>query len=271
MRRIPAGLLIALWLGSAQSSHAAENPFPRVASAYLVRIQGQEVWAGESTKRLPPASLTKMMTGLLIAEGGRLDATVTVGQAAARETGSRLGLQTGDRMTAADLLTATLVRSANDACHALADWRAGSEARFVRLMNRRAAELGLRDTRFVNACGHDAPGHHASAADLAMLAETAMRLPTFAEPVARETARVRTLDGGREFLIENTNALIGRLPGAIGVKSGYTRKAGKSLVALAEREGVRVLLVLLNASNRWWDAHIILERAFALGPESRGA
>jgi D-alanyl-D-alanine carboxypeptidase (penicillin-binding protein 5/6) len=97
-----------------------------------------------------------------------------------------------------------------------------------------------------------------------------MRHPVFAELVATSDIRLRTIDGRREFLAENTNALIGRFPGAIGVKSGYTRKAGRSLVALAEREGVRALVVLLNAPNRWWDAHSILERAFALGPESRG-
>jgi serine-type D-Ala-D-Ala carboxypeptidase (penicillin-binding protein 5/6) len=270
-RWVPGGFLIAFSLTIATAVSGAENPFPGVASAYLIKIEEQTVWAGGATKRLPPASLTKIMTALLAIEAGRLDEVVVIGQAAARETGSRLGLKAGDRMTAADLLTATLVRSANDACHALADWRAGSEARFVRLMNRRAAELGLRDTRFVNACGHDAPGHYASASDLAALAEVAMRRPLFAELVARSEARLRTVDRRREFLIENTNALIGRFPGAIGVKSGYTRKAGRSLVALAQREGIRVLLVLLNAPNRWWDAHAILERAFALAPEPRGA
>jgi D-alanyl-D-alanine carboxypeptidase (penicillin-binding protein 5/6) len=263
---LAAGILLAI----ATACSGIENPFPSMASAYLVRVKERTIWAGGETRRLPPASLTKMMTGLLIAEAGRLNEVVTVGQAAARETGSRLGLKVGDRLTVADLLAATLVRSANDACHALADWRAGSDVRFVRLMNRRAASLGLRDTRFVNACGHDAPGHYASAWDLAALAESAMRHPVFAELVATSDIRLRTIDGRREFLAENTNALIGRFPGAIGVKSGYTRKAGRSLVALAERAGVRALVVLLNAPNRWWDAHSILERAFALGPESRG-
>ena len=154
-RRWGAGRVLAclLLLVSAGPAAAAENPFPSVASAYLVKIQGRTVWAGGASRRLPPASLTKIMTALLVLETGRPDDVVTVSRAAARETGTRLGLRVGERLTVTDLLTATLVRSANDACRALADWREGSEARFVRLMNRRASALGLRDTHFANACG----------------------------------------------------------------------------------------------------------------------
>jgi D-alanyl-D-alanine carboxypeptidase (penicillin-binding protein 5/6) len=129
-------------------------------------------------------------------------------------------------------------------------------------MNRRAAELGLRDTRFANACGWDAARHYSSAGDLAALAEAALRLPVFARLVAMPEATVRTVDG-REFVVQNTNLLLGRLPGVVGVKSGLTRKGGRCLVALAERRGVRVLVVLLNGSNRWWDAAGLIEHAFA--------
>jgi D-alanyl-D-alanine carboxypeptidase (penicillin-binding protein 5/6) len=264
-----AGCALACLLLAAPTA-ATDNPFPDIASAYLVKVQDREIWAANPVKRLAPASLTKIMTALVALSAYRPDAAVTVSRAAARETGSRLGLRAGDRMRVADLFAATLVGSANDACHALADWRAGNEARFVRLMNRHAAALGLRDTHFVNACGHDAPGHYSSARDLAALAEEAMRHPVFSTVVAMQEARLRNVNGSREFTIENTNALLGRFPGAIGVKTGYTRKAGSCLVALAEREGRRVLLVMLNASNRWWDAHDLLDRAFALAAEQSG-
>jgi serine-type D-Ala-D-Ala carboxypeptidase (penicillin-binding protein 5/6) len=263
--------LALLVLAAPGLAPGAENPFPTVATAYLLRVQGETVWAGEADARLAPASLTKIMTALLVLEAYQPQAVVTVGRAAAAETGTRLGLTRGDRMSVADLLTATLLHSGNDACHALADWRAGDQASFVRLMNRRAVELGLTNTRFANACGHDAPGHYASARDLAKLAESALNHPVFAELVARPEARLGTADGRRRFDIGNRNALIGRFPGAIGVKSGSTPKAGKCLVALAERDGIRALLVLLNAPNRWWDAHGLLERAFALAAERRGA
>jgi D-alanyl-D-alanine carboxypeptidase (penicillin-binding protein 5/6) len=210
------------------------------------------------------------MTALLVLERERLEDVAAVGRTAAAETGSRLGLAVGERMRVSDLLAAALIVSANDACHALADWHAGSERAFVEQMNRRAAQLGLRATRFANACGHDAAGHYSSAQDLAKLAEAALRHPAFAELVARPTHTLHTADGRRRFALTNSNALIGRFPGAVGVKSGYTRKAGKCVIALAERDGVRVLLVLLNAPNRWWDAHGMLERAFAAVAEQRG-
>ena len=250
-------------------AHGAQDRFPGIASAYLVRVQGETLWEGNSARRLPQASLTKIMTALLVLEAYRPAEVVTVGKSAAAETGSRLGLQAGERMQVDALLAATLLRSANDACHALADWRAGSESRFVALMNRRAAALGLTDTRYANACGLDAPGHYSSARDLATLTDAAMRHPVFARLVARTEAQIRTADGGRAFRVANGNALIGRLPGAIGVKSGYTRRAGPCVSALAERHGTQVLLVMLNGANRWWDAHGLIEQAFAEAGQPR--
>jgi D-alanyl-D-alanine carboxypeptidase (penicillin-binding protein 5/6) len=255
------GILLCLLLCT--PARGAEDRFPGIASAYLVRVRNEILWASNPAKRLPPASLTKIMTALLILEAYRPEAVVTVGKAAAAETGSRLGLKAGERMRVEDLLAATLIRSANDACHALADWRAGSQTRFVTLMNRRATELGLSDTHYANACGLDAAGHYSSAQDLATLTDAAMRHPPFAALVARTEVQVQTADGRRQFRVANRNALVGRLPGAIGVKSGYTRKAGPCVAALAERDGVRVLLVMLNGSNRWWDAHGLIEQAFA--------
>jgi D-alanyl-D-alanine carboxypeptidase (penicillin-binding protein 5/6) len=263
-------LLIAVALASAVA-RAADDPFPHIGAAYLVKVQGEPLWAGHAETPLAPASLTKVMTALLVLERYRADELVTIGRAAAAESGARLGLKSGERVSLTDLLAATLIHSANDACHALADWHSGSEQAFVARMNQRAAELGLAHTRFRNACGHDAPGHFSTAQDLAALTETALRHPLFAQLVARTSTTLRTADRRRQFTLENKNALIGRFPGAIGVKSGYTRMAGKCVIALAEREGVRVLLVLLNAPNRWWDAHGVLERAFAVVGEKRGA
>ncbi|HQU14264.1 MAG TPA: D-alanyl-D-alanine carboxypeptidase, partial [Thermodesulfobacteriota bacterium] len=164
-----------------------------------------------------------------------------------------------------DLLAATLLGSANDACHVLADHVAGSEKKFVDIMNARARELGLSGTRFANACGHDAPGMRSTARDLARLAETAMGNPVFAKMTGLEDGWISTADGGKKFSLKNKNLLIGRYRGAIGVKTGFTGSAGKCLVALAERGGKRVLLVLLNAPDRWWKAEEILDAAFAHG------
>jgi D-alanyl-D-alanine carboxypeptidase (penicillin-binding protein 5/6) len=170
-----------------------------------------------------------------------------------------------------ELLAATLIGSANDACHVLAEHVAGSEAKFVTLMNARAREMGLSDTRFANACGHDAPQMRSTARDLARLAETAMGNPVFSKMAGLEDGWISTADAGKKFPLRNTNLLIGRYRGAIGVKTGFTRSAGKCLVGLAERGGKRILLVLLNAPDRWWKAEEILDAAFARGSGASSA
>jgi D-alanyl-D-alanine carboxypeptidase (penicillin-binding protein 5/6) len=246
---------------AACSVHAVEDPFPRVAEAYLVKRSGVVIWAGHADARLAPASLTKMMTALVALESGRLDETVTVSRAASRESGSRIGLKAGQQLRVRDLLAAMVVRSANDACRALADHFGVT---FVPRMNQRALALELRDTQFVDACGHDRPGQYSTATDLARLAEHAMAQPEFARLARSQRITLATVDGRRKFYLTTTNALLGRYEGAIGVKTGTTGRAGNCLVAIAERKGVRVVLVLLNARNRWGQAQGMLDRAFEL-------
>jgi D-alanyl-D-alanine carboxypeptidase (penicillin-binding protein 5/6) len=256
---IAAYVLLSGWA----AAHAGNLPFPVEAASYLVQVNDETRWESEVGRRLPPASLTKIMTVLLVLEQYQPEEVVTVSSAAARETGTRLGLKAGERMRVGDLLAASLLMSANDACHSLADHVAGDEQRFVQLMNRRAGEWGLKATHFTNACGHDAAQHYSSASDLATLAGKALGYPAFVELVAKRALTIQSADGSRSFALENKNALIGRYDGAVGVKTGYTRKAGKCLIALAQRGGVKVLLVMLHASNRWWDASDILDYAFS--------
>lgn len=220
------------------------------------------IWAGHPAERVAPASLTKMMSALVAIESGRLDETVTVSRAASRESGSRIGLKAGQQLRMRELLGAMVVRSANDACRAIADHFGVT---FVTRMNQRAASLGLRDTQFVDPCGHDKPGQYSTAIDLARLAEQAMQHAEFARLARTERLTISTVDG-RKFRFNTTNALLGRYEGAIGVKTGSTGRAGNCVVALAERNGVRVLLVLLHANNRWWTAHGMLDEAFAQPP-----
>jgi len=266
--------LLLLWLlGTALSGWAQQDPFPRIADAYWLEINGAPVWRKQADQRLPPASLTKMMTALLVLEQPALpqvlQATVTVSRAAAQETGSRIALRAGEQLSVADLLSATLMASANDACRALADHLGGSQAGFVRLMNARAQQLGLGNTRFVNACGHDAPGHYASARDLATLARALIRHPLALTLASQREQTIRSIDGKRSFVLKTTNALLGRYPGAMGLKTGHTRRAGNCLVALAERGNTQVLLVLLKGADRWWDAVDVLDLAFDRAAQQR--
>lgn len=252
---------LAAALLAAGLAQAAEDPFPGAGEAYLVKRDGRVLWARGADRRLPPASLAKMMTALIALERGAPGEAVTVGLGAARAGGSRLGLRAGERLRAGDLLAATVIRSANDACRALAEHLGGSAAAFVGLMNARAAALGLRDTRFADPCGHDRPQQYTTALDLAALAEALLRQPEYLRLARTPRLTVRALDG-RSFRFSNTNALLDRYDGALGMKTGYTEAAGNCLVALAERNGVRVLVVLLNAPHRWWNAVGLLNHAF---------
>lgn len=253
------GLLL---LCQAALALAQPDPFPKVAASYLVEINGVPVWERQSNRRLPPASLTKLMTALLAVEHGQPQAVATVSRAAAQESGTRLGLKAGEKFHVKDLLAAALIASANDACLALADYLAGSQARFVQLMNQRAEKLGMLNTHFVNACGHDAEDHYSSVHDLALLANELIKHPPIMELTAKTGARISTLDGARSYPFASKNALIGRYPGALGLKTGYTPKAGKCLAAYAKRGTTQVLLVMLHGYERWWDAVDILDLAF---------
>jgi D-alanyl-D-alanine carboxypeptidase (penicillin-binding protein 5/6) len=254
---------LSLWLASAVPATAEmADPFTYQAAAYMLMVDGRALWFRQATRPLLPASLTKVMTALLVLERAKPEEAVQVTPAAAAETGTRLGLRAGETMRVADLLAATLLLSANDSCHALAEHVGGTEARFVALMNERARSLGLRRTHFTNPCGHDQKGHRSTAENLAVLAQAALHHPAFAALVATVRTTVTTAQG-RSFELENKNELVGRYPGAVGVKTGFTSGAGKCLIALAERQGRQVLLVLLNAPDRWWTAVAMLDYAFS--------
>lgn len=252
-------------VSGAETSAAA----PPAAASYLVQVNGATLWSHDAQRRLPQASLTKIMTALLVLEQGKAEELITISKTAARETGSRIGLRQGERLRMQDLLAATLLSSANDACRALADHLGQGEPRFVARMNRRARELGLTNTHFANASGHDHSLQYSTANDLALLAEFAMNHRPFAELVKTVEIRIETDDGRRTFRLENKNELVGRYRGAIGIKTGTTAKAGKCLIALAEREGNRVMLVMLKAPERWWQAVAILDHAFAVAAEQQ--
>lgn len=273
MRRVAAVLGVAVALaGSAPAAVAVPDRFPGAAAAYLVLADGKPLWAAHADVPLPSASLTKLMTALVVVESAPAEAIVTVSRTASRATGARMGLIEGARLAVRDLLAGLLLRSGNDACMALAEHVAGSEARFVERMNARARAWGLAATRFANACGFDAPGHLASANDLAVLAQRLLAVPDLARLVALDKLVVTGTDG-RRYALASTNLLFGVVPGLAGVKTGYTARAGHCLVAYAKRNGREVMVVLLRGSDRWWDAVAMLEQAFdptLIPPRARG-
>jgi serine-type D-Ala-D-Ala carboxypeptidase (penicillin-binding protein 5/6) len=236
--------------------------FPDAAPSYLVAVDGNLLWARAPDAPRAPASLVKMLTALDALESPPAGEWLTVSPRAAAATGTRVGLRAGEKIRVKDAVAAMLVGSANDACLAVAESLSGSGAAFAKRMNRRAAELGLPGTRLVDPCGHDAPGQRATARDLWTLARVALRNPEFRRMVALPSVRLETRDG-RVLEVRSSNVLLGRLPGADGVKTGFTPEAGKCVVVHAERSGHEVLVVLLGAPDRWWTAAALVERAFA--------
>jgi len=256
------------------SSIAPVDAYPDVAAAYWVEVDGRPLWAGHADERLPMASLAKLMTALVAVEAGELDTWADVSAVAAAETGTRIGLHRGERLKRGDLLAATLVRSANDACRALADAVGASidprkpTAAFVAHMNARAATLGLSNTHYANPCGHDHDAQYTSARDLATLSHAVLADATIAGIAQRREVTFKT-SAGRELTARTTNALLDGLPGARGLKTGTTPAAGRCLVAIVERDDQRVLVVLLHAPERWWDSVGLVELAFEL-PSASG-
>jgi D-alanyl-D-alanine carboxypeptidase (penicillin-binding protein 5/6) len=180
-------------------------------------------------------------------------ATVRVSRAAAAADGTRIGLREGESLAARDALTAMLVHSANDACLALVEHSGGTASSFAAGMNLRAKALGLTQSQFVDPCGLDAVGQQTTVRDLLRLAAAAIQRPEIALRARAQSAEIRTA-AGRVLRFTSSNLFIGREPGAIGLKSGFTSQAGKCLIALVENDGHRVWIVLLDSKDRWWTA-----------------
>lgn len=227
---------------------------------------GQTLYEYLPERRVAPASLTKIMSALVILEHGQLHELATVSRKAAAAHKTHLRLKAGQVFRLEDLLKAMLIVSANDACLAAVEHVAGSEESFVELMNVKAQTIGLRDTHFANACGFDAPTHYSTASDLAKLTIVAMEQPTFKTLVRSKLEVISSINTNRSYLLRNTNHLLGRMPGVEGVKTGFTSKAGRCLVAKVSHQGRELLLVLLNSSRRWTTASTLLATALKLPP-----
>lgn len=230
-----------------------DRPVVKAAALYMVELQsGKVLLQKNATRRLPPASLTKIMTALVALESAHLQDVVKIDRRALVHRSS-LKFQAGEEFLLRDLVTAMLVTSANDACEAIAWHIGGDDKRFVAMMNERASKLGLADTHFVNPCGFDAPGHYSTAADLAKLTERALQQPIFSMMVRTVTRDIASVDGARQVVLRSTNELL-LDPDVTGVKTGYTSKAGRCLIASMFKDGHQFLLVGLNVRDRWEQA-----------------
>lgn len=254
---------------------ARANPIPpppvSAKAAELVDgMSGRVLYAKDANRRLPMASVTKLMT-LYIAvraiqhKSLSLHDLVPVSEEAYHVNGSQIWLEPGERLSVDHLLRAIAIGSANDAAYALGEYIAGSESAFVEDMNQTAQSLGMKETHFVNSHGLFSPNHYSSAHDLALLAQKAIRMPLLLHYTSMwEDHSVRNGKGGRLWLI-NHNRLLRQYPGMDGLKTGYTNEAGFCIVASARRLDTRMVAVVLGApssKSRFQDAASLLTYGF---------
>jgi serine-type D-Ala-D-Ala carboxypeptidase (penicillin-binding protein 5/6) len=226
---------------------------------------GEVLWRHQPDRVLPIASLTKMMTALLVVERAPPDAKVRVTKEALAYKGSAVGvLPKGKRVKLETMLNGLLLPSGNDAAIALAQRMSGTVAAFVAHMNERAGDLGLTCTRFSSPDGFEDAGNHSCAIDLAEMARAVLDRPRLARIVARRRAVLPfPIKGGRIYLFNNNPLLRAGYPGTIGIKTGYTDAAGRCLVAAARRNGRRLGVVLLHSPDPGRQATQLLNRGFA--------
>jgi len=225
---------------------------------------GRILYAKNLNLRLPPASTTKLMTAVVVMENANLADVVTISRNATRVSPHKAGFKEGDRVTVDKLLYAALIGSANDAAVALAEAVAGSETRFVELMNKKAVEIGAGDTRFINPHGLPGRGQYTTAFDLSKIMSYALMYPKLEEIIGTRVAEVSTENGNAIFL-KNTNRLLWSDDDLVGGKTGYTRKARHCFVCAAKRDNDTIIVALLGSPSRnglWRESETLISKGF---------
>jgi len=270
-----AALLVALMGATATASPLWVEPPPLPwtlvpdppdlsAESWLLFDERHGVVLAEhnADQRRPMASTTKLMTALLAVEVGDLSSPVRVSEAAVSVGEAGVDLVEGEVFLLRTLVRALLIRSGNDAAYAVAESVGGSAEEFVAMMNQRASELGLGNTSYANPHGLDHPDQYSTARDLLVLTRAALSHPELAEAVATRQISLRDSPDGQERVFTNTNQLLFDYEGTIGVKTGYTDDAGRVLVAGAERQGRRLLAVVMNTEDHFTEAETLLDYGF---------
>jgi D-alanyl-D-alanine carboxypeptidase len=257
--------IICIFLLFVPTAFAVETPAVSARSAVLIDAKSGTVLYGkdENTRR-GMASTTKIMTALVALENASLTDVITVAPEACGVEGSSVYLSPGERITMEALLYALMLQSANDAAEAIAYAVSGSIEGFVALMNEKADALGLTATHFDNPHGLDGETHYTTAAELAKIAVAALENETFREIVGTEKKSIPLHNGEATRLLVNHNRLVREYDDVIGVKTGYTRACGRTLVSAAEQNGITLICVTLDDGNDWVDHRVLLDYGFSL-------
>ena len=274
MRAVRAGLMwmigLAVFAAGGRTAWAqclvtGEDYSVGAKAAVVMEAQsGTLLFAQEAHRQLPMASTTKIMTALLTLEQEGLDEEFTVDPAAIQVEGSSMGLQEGDTVTLRALAGGMLSASGNDAAGAAAVRIAGSTGDFAQLMNRRAQALGMLETHFVTPSGLDAEGHYSTAYDMALLGRAALLNPDFAQMAGEKRLSLTFGNPPYRRSLLNHNRLLSLYPDTIGIKTGFTKAAGRCLVSAARRDGVTLIVVTLNCGDDWNTHMALYQRYFPM-------
>lgn len=242
----------------------AEEPEISAKAAVLISADtGEIIYERNSSKKLPMASTTKIMTTLICLESGDLYEEFVVDSEAIKVEGSSMGLREGDIVTKYALCCGMLLPSGNDAANAAAVKIAGSIDAFAEMMNDRAREIGLSRTFFVTPSGLEGEGHGSSAYDMAILAREALKNETFREICSQSSIQLEFGNPPYKRWLKNTNKLLTMCDGVYGVKTGFTDEAGRCLVSACERDGMELICVTLNDRNDWEDHSRLYDYGFS--------
>ena len=224
---------------------------------------GEVIYSQNAQEKLPMASTTKIMTALILCEQGDMEKVITVTDQMVRVEGTSMGLLAGDKVSYKALLYGMLLASGNDAANVTAYALGGTIDGFVKMMNTKAKELGLSNTHFETPSGLDGDEHYTTAYDLAMLAKVCMENPLFYEAASSKSATLEYGNPPYRRTLTNHNKLLKTYDGAVGVKTGFTKKSGRCLVSCAERDGKRIIAVTLKDPDDWRDHTNLLDYGFS--------
>ena len=264
MKKILTTILISLlfFFISPCNVEAQDINLSAEAAVLIDGYTGAIMYGKNHLEQRPPASTTKVLTAILAIEQGDLAEVVSISKRSAQTGEASINLLEGETITLENLLYGALLKSGNDACVAIAEGISPTVEEFVGLMNLKAKLLGCTNTNFVNTNGLPHNNHYTSALDLAVITRYALNNPIFAQIVATPTKTIQWENSSRKKYIQNTNKLLTIYPGANGVKTGTTDKAGQCLIASATREGRTLIAVVLKSHNRYGDASKLLDYGF---------
>ncbi len=269
---IVSALIFSLFTVFVYSEHNPSLKFSARSAALYDTKNNQFIFTKNENARLSMASTTKIMTAMVVIDNADLDKTVVVDDRAVGIEGSSIYLRSGEEITVKALLYALMLRSANDAAEALAYDICGSIEAFAELMNEKANDLGLADTNFKNPHGLDAENHYTTAHDLAIISAEALKNPTFKDIASTRKIEIESSIESR--ILVNHNKLLSLYDGCIGIKTGYTKKSGRSLVSAAQKGESILVCVTIDAPDDWNDHKKLLDYGFsrinATEPISRG-